>query len=86
MGSASSMEFKTNKLVWGLTTFLLAASCFAQSPPLGPPRIVVDKFDVSASVLAGYVQTAVQGILTSTNASLQQQGHSARVSELPLQS
>src|SRR5712692_773032 len=70
----------------GLIAFFLTTSCFAQSPPLGPPNETVDKFDVAGSVLIDLVQHQVQTTIDTTNANLKAQGKGARVSALPTQS
>ncbi len=66
-------------------TLLLVGNCFAQSPPLGPPEIKVDKYDVSSGVLTGMVQQQLNKTLTDTNKNLSDQGIDAHVSALPIQ-
>jgi hypothetical protein len=72
-------------LLSGLPLVFLVGSGLAQSPPLGPPEIKVDKYDVSAGVLTGIVQHQIQVTLDATNSNLQSQGQGARVSALPIQ-
>lgn len=63
----------------------LVDSCFAQSPPLGPPDIHVDNYDIGVGLLTGIVTVQVQQSIDATNASLENQKQGARVSALPLQ-
>jgi len=64
---------------------LLAVNAWGPSPPLGPPEIKVDKYDVGAGVLTGIVNQQLKSTLDATNTSLQNQGYDARVSALPMQ-
>ncbi|MBS0311873.1 MAG: hypothetical protein JSR88_11115, partial [Proteobacteria bacterium] len=69
----------------GAAGLMLAGAVWAQSPPLGPPLITVDKTDLSAGVLTGMVNLQVKQVVDENNASLAAHGKDARVSAGPVQ-
>jgi hypothetical protein len=73
-------------MVSGLIAFFLATSCFAQSPPLGPPNETVDRYDVPSVALLDIVQHELQAAIDTTNATLKDKADGTTVSALPVQS